>query len=525
MVAYYILSYLTPICLCDDIVYQFIWPKDNESFVTPIRKIGDVFYSQYIHYQVLNGRSIVHFFVQLFDGIIGKWLCNIVSSIMLGYFVYLASNCINTKNKLLTYSLITFMLFILMPGFHNEFLLFVGVFNYLWVATATLLFITLIHKNKDKQLSYKMLPLIIYSFVAGWLHEGITVPVSLTLLIYCFCHHKNIQQKPVLLCSTLLYCLGTAFCIFSPGTLHRIGNSEQGSFIQLFTQKIFSGIVCLLQLRISYLMLIVSLYTFFKKKAIWTPHFHQYKYVYIAWLFSFIPIFGSNTTETRTIYYTECLSMIICLDLLVVYLSKYSKPCVICLNIIMICVYGIVLKYSIMNYQNNKFIIQQLNNPNKNIISVPQIAALNNKFLSNYIREPIKFGPFENAQGFVRDNTHVKCMKALYHKRTLYFLPEDIVAHIHNHDLKNGQFVYNQNHEMMIVKLKSRQNITHVTFRLKDENTNLLPFYKRGLAYKEKTYETSNNYYDTLEFNGQHYLLICCPTNNIKRRIQTILYS
>lgn len=525
MVAYCILSYLTPICLCDDIVYLFIWPKDNESFVTPIRKIGDVFYSQYIHYQVLNGRSIIHFFVQLFDGIIRKWLCNIISSIMLGTFIYLASNYINSKNKLLTYSLITFMLFILMPGFHNEFLLFVGVFNYLWVAMATLLFITLIHKYKDNSLSYKILPLIIYSFVAGWLHEGITVPISLTLLVYCLYNHKNINRKSILLYCTLLYCLGTAFCIFSPGTLHRIGDGESGNFIQLFTQKLFSGVVCLLHLRITYIMLILSSYSFFKKKNIWLSHFRQYKYFYIAWLFSFIPVFGSNTTETRTVFYTECLAMIICIDLLVAYLYKYRKICTIFLNIFILCVYCIVLRFSIMNYQNHELIIQQLKDPNQTIISVPQIDALNNKFLSSYIREPIKFGPFENAQGFVQDNMHVKCMKILCHKRKLYFLPDDIVAHITKNDLKSNHIVYNKNHEMMIVKLKSKENITHVTFQLKDENITSLPFYKRILAYKGNTYETSKYYYDTLDFKGQHYLLICCPTNNIKRRIQTILYS
>ena len=41
MVAYYILSYLTPFCLNDDLVYKFIWPYDNDSFTTPIKTIKD----------------------------------------------------------------------------------------------------------------------------------------------------------------------------------------------------------------------------------------------------------------------------------------------------------------------------------------------------------------------------------------------------------------------------------------------------------------------------------------------------
>lgn len=61
-ILYYILCYLFPITLCDDIIYKFIWPSDNNSFVTPISDIKDIAISQYIHYHILNGRSIVHFY-------------------------------------------------------------------------------------------------------------------------------------------------------------------------------------------------------------------------------------------------------------------------------------------------------------------------------------------------------------------------------------------------------------------------------------------------------------------------------
>lgn len=157
MVAYYILSYLTPFCLNDDLVYKFIWPYDNDSFTTPIKNIKDVIESQYIHYHVLNGRSIIHFFIQLFDGILGKGLCNIISAIMLGCFIFLMANFTNNKNKLLTYTLITSMVFLIIPGFHNEFLMFVGVINYLWVGTVTLLFVTLLKKYKNQTISKKIL--------------------------------------------------------------------------------------------------------------------------------------------------------------------------------------------------------------------------------------------------------------------------------------------------------------------------------------------------------------------------------
>ena len=74
-ILYYILCHLAPITLSDDVLYKFVWPHDNESYNKPIASILDIIESQYIHYQVVNGRSIIHFFIQLFDGIIGKEAC------------------------------------------------------------------------------------------------------------------------------------------------------------------------------------------------------------------------------------------------------------------------------------------------------------------------------------------------------------------------------------------------------------------------------------------------------------------
>ena len=90
-ILYYILCHLAPITLSDDVLYKFVWPHDSESYNRPIASILDIIESQYIHYQVVNGRSIIHFFIQLFDGIIGKEACNVISSILFGCLIYMTS--------------------------------------------------------------------------------------------------------------------------------------------------------------------------------------------------------------------------------------------------------------------------------------------------------------------------------------------------------------------------------------------------------------------------------------------------
>ena len=479
-VLYYILCHLTPITLSDDTIYQFVWPYDNESFSRPISSILDVIKSQYIHYQVLNGRSIIHFFVQLFDGIIGKEVCNIISSILFGSLIYMASTIASQgKNTLLEISIILAMTFLLIPGFHNVFLLFVGQFNYLWTAVATIGFIFIVNHIREKEISVRLLSLSLSSFFFGWLHEGITFPIALTLIVYCICNYqrKNILKSPFFY-YTFFYTLGAIVCLFSPGTMQRIGQQEPLS--QLMIQKFILGGVNLLHLRISYLMLAVSLFSFYKEKEMWKKHFLQYKFFYLTWLFSFIPVFGSGSTETRVIFYTEFIAMIITTSLLLNHKSfKNPKSIIISCNIAILLMYTIVLRYSLENYKNEQYILQQLQNPKTEIISVPQIKPASNPILSyifdNYLREPVKFGPFENAQGFVQNNAHVKCMKILFNKKKIYFLPKDIVEKLKRNQIRKSFFIYNKHKELMILEIKEKCLIKEVKLSLKNENINTLP--------------------------------------------------
>lgn len=203
--------------------------------------------------------------------------------------------------------------------------------------------------------------------------------------------------------------------------------------------KIIFGGVNLLHLRVSYLMLAVSLLLFYKKRTIWKEHFNRYKYFYLTWIFTFIPVFGSGATETRVIFYTEFIATIIVINLLIS-IHKYQKGLTIGCNVAMLLMYVPVLHYSLENYKNDQYILQQLKTPQVEIVSVPQIRPASNLVLSsifdNYLREPVKFGPFEYAQGFVQNNAYLKCIKILFDKDKLYFLPKDIVEKMKRNQIK-----------------------------------------------------------------------------------------
>lgn len=140
------------------------------------------------------------------------------------------------KNTLFGLSITSAMLFLLIPGFHNEFLFFAALFNYLWATVATMCFVFMLNHIKEKSMSVYILGLSMSSFFFGWLHEGITFPITLTLIIYCILnyHKHKIFKSPIFYC-TVFYALGTFVCLSSPGTIQRIG--QQDSLWQLMTQK------------------------------------------------------------------------------------------------------------------------------------------------------------------------------------------------------------------------------------------------------------------------------------------------
>lgn len=76
----------------------------------------------------------------------------------------------------------------------------------------------------------------------------------------------------------------------------------------------------------------------------------------------------------------------------------------------------------------------------------------------------------------------------------------------------------------MILEIKEKCLIKEVKLSLKNENINTLPIYKRFLAYRADSYIMPKGYYESLLYNHKKYLIVCCPTRNISRKIKNIIY-
>lgn len=169
----------------------------------------------------MNGRSIIHFFVQLFCGILGKDIFNIVNTIIFLIFIAaILAYCKIEKSNLFFYlSLTSVSIFFLLPSFGGTFLWMTGSINYLWPATVAIFFLIIIEKEKMERFRPATILFALFAFIVGWSHEGLSFPLAISLLLYCISERKNISHGFWLI--TIFFVIGASICTFAPGIMAR----------------------------------------------------------------------------------------------------------------------------------------------------------------------------------------------------------------------------------------------------------------------------------------------------------------
>ena len=218
-VVMWFLNHFTPLFL-DDWHYAFIFGT-----LEPIRSIGDILVSQWHHYfEFTNGRFVAHFFVQLFDGILGKGLFNVFNAVFFAVFLYaLAVATSREKSQYYNIMSVAFILaFLVMTGFKYVFLWLSGSCNYLWMAILLLFFIHLM--DKDEIAKHYHVPLFLFGFVCGWTNEAMIVGLGVAYFIYYVFHRKQLTKHRLYMLAG--FYLGALFIVFSPAAIHRALNTS-----------------------------------------------------------------------------------------------------------------------------------------------------------------------------------------------------------------------------------------------------------------------------------------------------------
>lgn len=284
-----ILNRLYPL-FADDWSYSFIYGGNDR-----VKNIKDIFISQYRHYFMWGGRTIVHLIAQ-FLLFIPAWIADILNSIayiLLTFLIYKIVRIGEAKESPLVFIFIQLFLWFLLPAFGEDFLWITGSANYLWGTLFIILFFypycKLIFNNSQKQDKsiLKATLFFICGGIAGWTNENTALAMIIGCILILLWIKISKEKIPYWAISgTIGALLGYILMVSAPGNYVRYqiilsvgwnytpgSNSFDKIFLltQLFYEKTFP-ILCI------FILLLIR-YTAFKNTA------KQKKHIFTSLLF------------------------------------------------------------------------------------------------------------------------------------------------------------------------------------------------------------------------------------------------
>lgn len=409
---FYVVNCLTPY-FSDDWHYCMMIGPDGEEDRW-IENMRDVLVSNYYHYFQINGRVVPHVFLMTFDALLGKNCFNIFNAFLFGAYLHLLTlNFVQEhKNALMGLAISASLTLCFMCGFTNEFLWMSGVFNYEFVAVLVLLFNYLL--NIEIHSKVWMPLLFLYGVISGWTNEAVVIGLSCVYLWMYAWHWRQLKISQVVL--LLGFAIGVAFCILSPGSIHRaLGDEGTETAIIGKMLNYLRSLLYMYNLCIFFVMLIVWMLV---------------KNIQKVWLFGtlisvlFVTFTGHTSGHSR--FGIELFSLIIILHVFPYdKLKGYVGYVVLSLTIVymLICV-----PYCVQNYQEFKHVERQIKETRDGLI------------LTNEVHPPFyaermlrRFTVPEASEYFFINIKWYNPMVARYYGRqdvNLYFLPERFVDNV-----------------------------------------------------------------------------------------------
>ena len=351
----------------DDWSYAFIWGTNE-----PVQSLGDILKSQHIHYMVVNGRFIVHFLVQLFDGLLGKSFFNVFNALIFAVFIYeivlITSN--QTKHYYKIISIAFILSFFFFAGFKHVFLWLSGSFNYLWVGTGILLFhYLLLKENISSQL---FIPLFILGLICGWSNEAVVIGIGISYFLYFITHMKCLKgHRRYMLAG---FYVGVLLLVCSPGSIHRAVN-ESG----MGNSSLWVSLYNMNNLRLFFILLLLLIVKVFCKKIRFKEWVRKEQILILATVFCLMFVVFTGIDVARSRFGIELFSLLLVLRM--IDWDRINNLFVTCLNVPVFILVCYILVYCAHCYNLNMSELSQINRNNQ---LVKTNIDRGNQFLRRY---------------------------------------------------------------------------------------------------------------------------------------------
>ena len=490
----YLMNVLTPF-YSDDWYYHLI-----SGTTTPIASFTDILHSQYIHYFDINGRFIPHFFIQLFDGLLGKTAFHVVNSLVFIIFLYLISYLLHRQYKsyILSTSLALTLMCFLLPGFGYCFLWMSGACNYLWASTLVLLFIIAMETEFKRPCLYPLL--FLFGVVSGWTNEAISIGVGIGYFVYFFFHRKALRLSRVILLSG--FYVGILFLVFSPGSIHRaLGQGHLTLGLSDTVHNIGSALLKMDNTRFLPLLAgsLLIMTVFNKGKARTFIKSNIMETTAIAVTFLFVLWTKHETGHSR--FGFELFSLLLVLKLVAGF--QWVRKTFWLLQVLLLCLAVSVLTLAYRNDKDYQNCLSQIKSPNASMILTDAVEChpFFERFIIHFSVSDMNTCHYEPRDPFI--NMH-------FCNDRLFFIPRKFYERLSSNP-DDFQTFTTMDHIPFYAKKIGEIPIGKVRILLNETDEHEIPFLIRPFAHSLTRYNTTEIktfMYSVVRIEGENYILV-----------------
>lgn len=497
-VVFYVMNVFTPL-FSDDWHFAFIFRTD-----TRIKTIGDVLYSEYLHYLNYTGRTVPHFFVQLFDGILGKPAFNLINAGILVLFLHLLSSTFseNKKSRYVYLSIFAFFFFIVIKGFGDEYLWMSGACNYLWCIALLFMFHRLFFKEITNSYYYPLL--LIFGLLSGWTNESLVLGMAVGYFVYIWDNKGKISRSQAFM--LIGFFIGVCFLVLSPAAYQRFLDNQKTAFSLSMTLSAYSqAILYLANLRIFPILLLLSIVLYSIKKAETVRIFKKNKYLIICLIITLLFIVFTKENSDRARFGIEFFALLLLARLLVIIKIPQGLLHIVNVCVLITCFYSLLFMHE--NYQEYKKVVTQIEEGKELVLTnEPEVPSFFRRFIVSYTSPEYD----EEYSAFNKYSPYNILIAQYFGVKSLTFLPERLYKEIKDNPNQYNDFSSYPDLPFYIKKHNGKR-VRRVFYVLDKVNIEDLPFYKRPFARNNPKYAASRtmvNQYAVVNIDNESYLIV-----------------